>query len=680
VYLALGYTSLDSRKTPVSSVTMRLGKRILFQPVFTLAIVGMVLLPSTRAQFVQQGKLVGTGAAGSADQGISVALSGDGNTAIVGGRFDNGFTGAAWVFTRSGGAWTQQGSKLVGAGAVGPGAAAGAAASAEQGYSVALSSDGNTAMVGGWADNDTVGAAWMFTRSGNVWTQQGSKLVGTGFVGSPSQGVSVALSADGNTAIMGGHNDNGGTGAAWVFTRSGGVWSQQGAKLVGMGFVGTPSQGFSVALSADGNTALVGGDSDNGVVGAVWVFTRSGGVWTQQGRKLVGTGATGVAAQGYRVALSADGNTVLVGGPPDNNAVGAAWVFTRSGGVWSQQGAKLVGTGVVAGFPPYQGICVALSGDGNTAILCGAGSTPTLGWVFTRSGGAWTQQSKLPLAEGVTVFGISVALSADGSTAIMGGGDGDPHDNNDVGGAVVFVNTPSRITFSAASIGNVWSGLGGAVSPGEVVAIYGTNLGPQVLANPVLTPDGSRFTTSAGGTQVLFDGVAAPMIFSQAGEVGLAVPYEVAGKNSTNVQITYNGQSSAIVAVPVAKTAPAILTTGAGTGQANMFNQDQTYNSSANPAAVNSIVTIYVTGEGLTTPATDGLINIASFPALTQPVTAMIGGQNATVNYESEAPDLISGAAVIQLVVPSVPPGCSVSLQVTIGGINSQPGVSMCVK
>src|ERR1019366_8274252 len=119
----------------------------------------------------------------------------------------------------------------------------------------------------------------------------------------------------------------------------------------------------------------------------------------------------------------------------------------------------------------------------------------------------------------------------------------------------------------------------------------------------------------------------------QAGEVGLAVPYEIAGKNSTNVQITYGGQSSAIIAVPVVTAAPAIPTTGAGTGQAEMFNQDMTYNSSTSPAAVNSIVSIYVTGEGLTTPATDGLINIASFPALTQPVTAMIGGQNATVNY-----------------------------------------------
>src|SRR5262249_22584150 len=170
------------------------------------------------------------------------------------------------------------------------------------------------------------------------FTQQGPKLVGSGAVGANVfQGTSVALSAGGNTVIVGGNNDNG-TGAAWVFTRSGGVWTQQGPKLVGTNGV-SASQGVSVALSADGNTAIVGGPQDNNGDGAVWVLTRSGGVWSQQGNKLVGTGAFGNAAQGSSVALSADGNTAIVGGPTDGGAgsVGAVWVFTRSGGVWSQQ-------------------------------------------------------------------------------------------------------------------------------------------------------------------------------------------------------------------------------------------------------------------------------------------------------------------------------------------------------
>jgi hypothetical protein len=186
-------------------------------------------------------------------------------------------------------------------------------------------------MVGGIYDNSYAGAAWVFTRSGGVWSQQGSKLVGTGAVGSAWQGYFVALSADGNTAIVGGPGDNGYAGLAWVFTRSGGVWCQQGSKLVGTGAVGIGSyviQGTSVALSADGNTAIVGGPADNAWAGAVWVFTRSGGVWSQQGSKLVGTGAVGSAWQGWSVALSADGNTAMVGGRYDNSKAGAVWMYT----------------------------------------------------------------------------------------------------------------------------------------------------------------------------------------------------------------------------------------------------------------------------------------------------------------------------------------------------------------
>jgi len=112
--------------------------------------------------------------------------------------------------------------------------------------------------------------------------QQGNKLVGNGAVGAAAEATSVGLSADGNTAIIGGPEDDTSAGAAWVFTRTSGRWKQQGQKLVGTGGVGTPQQGTSVALSADGNTAIVGGWLDNSAAGAVWVFTRSNDIWSQQ--------------------------------------------------------------------------------------------------------------------------------------------------------------------------------------------------------------------------------------------------------------------------------------------------------------------------------------------------------------------------------------------------------------
>jgi lipocalin len=352
---------------------------------------------------------------------------------MMGGYEDNSYIGAAWVFTRSNGVWTQQGLKLVGTGAVG---------GAEQGFSVALSADGNTAIVGGPDDNGSIGAAWIYTRSGDVWTQQGLKLVGT-TVGPSQQGHSVSLSSDGNTAIVGGPGD-GVTGAAWVFIRSNGVWTQQG-KLVGTGAVGSAgaAQGYSVSLSGDGNTAIVGGPGDNGDIGAAWVYTRSGGVWTQQGLKLVGTDAAGYE-QGFSVALSADGNTAIVGGPGDNGSIGAAWVYTRSGDVWTQQGLKLVGTGAI--LDAEQGTSVSLSGDGNTAIVGGPNDNGEAGatWVFTRSNGVWTQQgSKLVgTAVGNALQGSSVSLSSDGNTAMVGG----PWDNGVIGAAWVFVGPTLQVT------------------------------------------------------------------------------------------------------------------------------------------------------------------------------------------------------------------------------------------
>ena len=315
----------------------------------------------------------------STEQGSSVALSADGNTAIVGAP--DYPTGGAWVWTRAGGVWSPQGPKLVGSGAV---------FHPYQGESVSLSADGNTAILGGKEDNEGVGAAWVFTRSGGVWSPQGPKLVGSGAVGYALQGNSVSLSGDGNTAIVGGPTDNNNAGAAWVFARSGGVWSPQGPKLVGTGAVGSAFQGYAVSLSGDGNTAIIGGDYDNSGVGAAWVFTRSGGIWTQQD-KLVGSGTVGNAFQGESVYLSSDGNTAIVGGYHDSSSVGAAWVFTRSGGVWTQQD-KLVGSGVV-GYS-WQGQSVSLSSDGNMAIVGGDADNSYVGaaWVWTRNGGTWTQQ------------------------------------------------------------------------------------------------------------------------------------------------------------------------------------------------------------------------------------------------------------------------------------------------
>ncbi|MBR0688617.1 hypothetical protein JQ594_22015 [Bradyrhizobium manausense] len=424
--------------------------------------------------WAQQGlKLVGTGAAGSSLQGRSVALSLDGNTALVGGVADDGYLGAAWVYTRkSNDEWVQQGPKLAGTGAVG---------SSDQGVSVALSADGNTAIVGAYGDNGGIGAAWIYMRKDGAWMQQGPKLVGTGSIGGTQQGLSVALSGDGSTAIVGGPGDDGGAGAAWVYTRgSDGVWAQQGSKLLGTGAVGNSQQGYSVALSSDGNTALVGGIADHGGIGAAWSYVRrSDGVWTQQGSKLVGTGAVH-SAQGVSVALAADGKTAVVGGPSDTGLVGAVWVYTRQDREWEQQGSKLVGAGAMGSS--YQGISVALSADGNTVMVGGDSDNGYVGaaWVYSRSHGEWTQQgSKLVGAAARGSYqGVSVALSGDGNTAIVGA----YADNAGAGAARVYVRTEDAWTQQGSNLigtdaqGSVRQGYSVALSADGNTAVVGAPL------------------------------------------------------------------------------------------------------------------------------------------------------------------------------------------------------------
>jgi hypothetical protein len=413
---------------------------------------------------IQQGEKL-TGGSESSEFGYSVALSADGETALVGDAGYGGEVGAAWIFVRSGSTWTQQGEKLTPNGATGR-------FGARFGFSVALSADGNTAMIGGPHDksNPSLGAVWVFTRSGTTWTQGPSLLTANSQTEGQEFGWSVVLSADGNTALIGGANAYWWEqGAAWVFTRSGETWTQQGEALTSGGGSGQAGFGESLALSADGNTALIGNPADNGELGSASVFTRSGETWSQQGAKLTGGGETGTYADfGHSVALSADGNTALIGGEADDHDIGAAWVFTRSEETWAQQGEKLTASEEIG--EGNFGSSVALSSDGNTALIGGYYDNKGIGaaWEFTRSGSTWTQQGEKLTAKdesGNGLFGWRVALSSEANTALITG----IGDANNRGAAWAFVSkeptVPAIVTTSASEIRTSSAQLNGTVNP-----------------------------------------------------------------------------------------------------------------------------------------------------------------------------------------------------------------------
>lgn len=333
---------------------------------------------------------------------------------------------------------------------------------------MALSADGNTLAIGGLVPMaQSQGATWVFTRSDSSWSQQAGPLIGTGGSQSAQQGKSVALSDDGNTLAIGAPTefDQGGT---WIFTRSGTSWSQQAGPLVGAVFApGSASQGESVALSADGNTLAVGGPDYNLDQGGVWIFRRSGTTWSPEpNMPLVNMISAEGQSQGFSVALSADGNTLAAGSITyDPAGIGATFVWIFSGNSWSQQTlSPLVGTGAVA--PSFQGFSVALSDDGDTLAVGGSLDKDGVGatWIFTRSGSSWSQQGEGLIGAGVAKAfqGFSVSLSADGNTLAVGGPGYQIGGTPKIGAAWIFTRVGTTWTQSGPRlVGADESGLSG---------------------------------------------------------------------------------------------------------------------------------------------------------------------------------------------------------------------------
>ena len=240
----------------------------------------------------------------------------------------------------------------------------------------------------------------------------------------------------------------------------------------------------------------------------------------------------------------------------------------------------------------------------------------------------------------------------------------------DKAGAAAF--TPFSVTINPGEVSIAANGIVNAES------YTGTS------TRATLQPDNQgNVSTRLAGFQVLFDEVPAPIIYVQAGQASVVVPYSLAGKTSTQVRISYEGKTSNPITVAVSSAAPGIFTVDAsGQGQGAILNQDGVLNSPANPAAAGTYVFAYATGEGQTSPpGVDGKPSEATAPRPLQKVSAAIGSINAQVQYAGGASGLVAGLLQVNIqILTAVAPGSAVPIVLNVGGRSTQPNVTLSVR
>lgn len=371
-------------------------------------------------------KLIAGDAADEDSFGFPVVIEGD--TAVVGAYLadHSGFTdaGAAYVYTRSAGVWTQE-DKLIAL----PGDLED---DLRFGFSVDIS--GDTVVVGAYHYQNSTGVAYVYVRSGGAWSFQ-QRL--TASDPNPSDNFGFASAIDGDSIIIGAYDSSGsGEGSAFVFTRSGAVWSEQ-QQLSSPD--PSPTHRFGFAVDIDGDTVVVG-DHVHPPDGAAYVFTRTAGVWSLE-QPLA---PTDLDAESFGFPLVVDGDTIIVTdrlGDVDTIVdAGAAYVYTRSGSVWTEvQRLTASDPGQEAQFG--RGIDI----DGGTTLvsapqadhsgLIDAGSA----YVFRQSGGVWTEVAQLRADDAATEDGFGVWTTMDAGSAVIGAYEADHSGFTDTGAAYVYL-------------------------------------------------------------------------------------------------------------------------------------------------------------------------------------------------------------------------------------------------
>ena len=353
------------------------------------------------------------------------------------------------------------------------------------------------------------------------------------------------------------------------------------------------------------------------------------------------------------------------------------------------RGASLTAITGMSGVRPALAIVQDGSPDNLTlspaTLSTGSGATTGRVTVTTGSGCAWSAVSD------VSWLGIAGASSGSGLSSFaysIQANTGAARTGIIEVGPQTFTVTQQAAPVPLPQVTVVDNGASyasGAVSPGDIVALFGTNMGPAKGVAFQWSADGKSIPSTLAGVTVLFDSTPVALLYVSATQINAIVPYGVAGNPSTAVTVQYLGQGSNATTVPVQAATPGLFSADrTGSGPGAILNQDYSLNASTSPATALSWIMIFMTGGGVTYPAqTDGALAPVTepLPRLVAQPTVTIGGLPATVAYAGAAPGAIAGLTQINAQIPAgVKAGLSVPVVVQIGNWQSQAALTITVK
>jgi len=345
--------------------------------------------------------------------GISVSISDDGSTVVVATDRHEDNRGAAYIFEKVNGVWTQM-AKLT---------ASDRASFDKFGRSLTISGDGSTVVVSARQVDNFNGAVYIFNKGGSGWSSMTEtvKLTTSDVEYLDEVGSSLSISGDGSTFVVGVHADDNRKGSAYIFDEEGGVWTET-VKLTSSDGVEDDVFGWYVAISDDGSTVVVGAYDDGNGLGGAYIFEKVNGVWTEMA-KLTSTDNVGPNNFGSSVSISGDGSTVVVGASRDDTYTGATYIFEKGVSGWSSmtETAELTTSDVLGTYSRF-GESVSISNDGSKAFVGAEGVDAV--YIFEKGGSGWssmTETTKLTASDaGDDSFGGRVSISGDGSVFVVG--------------------------------------------------------------------------------------------------------------------------------------------------------------------------------------------------------------------------------------------------------------------